>query len=170
MAPPESDFQSRKKLGTPPQETNGNAKFDKRFECISTGSLRAGTLSFAPKRTLHSTPKQSKNRCQDLSRRFCKKRRSPNRNGVKSRTGRMENESLFIKAWKLPRRIAFWLIRFYQAAISPLLGKNCRYHPTCSQYTLQAMEKYGLIKGSWLGTLRILRCHPWCKGGHDPVP
>ena len=67
-----------------------------------------------------------------------------------------------------PGFAAIGLVRFYQFAISPWLGKNCRYEPTCSQYFIQAVEKYGLLRGGWKGTLRILRCHPWCKGGYDP--
>lgn len=62
------------------------------------------------------------------------------------------------------------LIRFYQLFISPLMPPSCIYTPTCSQYTLQAIEKYGALKGSYLGARRILRCHPWAHGGHDPVP
>lgn len=73
----------------------------------------------------------------------------------------------------IKRGITFvlWLvIRFYQIAISPLKPGCCRYYPTCSTYTLQAIEKYGPLKGSWLGLKRILRCHPFHKGGYDPVP
>jgi len=62
------------------------------------------------------------------------------------------------------------LIKFYQFAISPFLGKNCRYTPSCSQYTLEALREYGLIKGCYLGAKRILSCHPWGGSGHDPVP
>ena len=61
-------------------------------------------------------------------------------------------------------------IKLYQILLSPLLGQSCRYHPTCSQYTIEAIEKYGPIKGIWLGTKRIARCHPWGGSGHDPVP
>ncbi|MGB0733616.1 MAG: membrane protein insertion efficiency factor YidD [Pontibacterium sp.] len=61
-------------------------------------------------------------------------------------------------------------IRGYQLFISPFLGNNCRYYPTCSHYTLQAIEIHGVIKGLWLGTKRILRCHPYTDGGIDPVP
>ncbi len=61
-------------------------------------------------------------------------------------------------------------IRFYQRRISPLTGPTCRFHPTCSQYTLQAVQKYGALKGSWLGIRRIFRCHPFHPGGYDPVP
>ncbi|MEZ6121172.1 MAG: membrane protein insertion efficiency factor YidD [Pirellulaceae bacterium] len=59
-------------------------------------------------------------------------------------------------------------IRFYQIGISPLLGANCRYSPTCSQYWIQAMEKYGTLAGSWKGIKRICRCHPFRSGGFDP--
>ncbi len=62
------------------------------------------------------------------------------------------------------------LIRFYRFAISPWLGSSCRFHPSCSAYAMEALEKHGVIKGSWLAIWRILRCHPWCDGGHDPVP
>ncbi len=62
------------------------------------------------------------------------------------------------------------LIRFYQFFISPLLGANCRYIPTCSAYALEAVEKYGSLKGSALALKRVLRCHPFHAGGYDPVP
>ncbi|AQW92354.1 membrane protein insertion efficiency factor YidD [Elizabethkingia anophelis] len=62
------------------------------------------------------------------------------------------------------------LIKFYQYAISPWLGKNCRYTPTCSQYTLEALKIHGLFKGGYLGAKRILSCHPWGGSGYDPVP
>jgi len=62
------------------------------------------------------------------------------------------------------------LIKFYQLAISPFLGKNCRYEPTCSHYTLEALQIHGLIKGSWLAAKRIASCHPWGGNGYDPVP
>lgn len=62
------------------------------------------------------------------------------------------------------------LIRFYQIAISPWLGKNCRYQPTCSQYMLEALKVHGLYKGVFLGIKRILSCHPWGGSGYDPVP
>lgn len=63
-----------------------------------------------------------------------------------------------------------WLIRFYQAGISPFLPPRCRYAPTCSQYSLEAFQKYGVLKGFWLSTKRILSCHPWGGKGYDPVP
>lgn len=62
------------------------------------------------------------------------------------------------------------LIRFYQIFLSPLLGKNCRFQPTCSHYMLQALRIHGPVKGFWLGLRRIGRCHPWGGEGYDPVP
>ncbi len=62
------------------------------------------------------------------------------------------------------------LIKLYQLLISPLFPSSCRYTPTCSNYTLEALKKYGVLKGSWLGIKRILRCHPWGGSGYDPVP
>jgi uncharacterized protein len=61
-------------------------------------------------------------------------------------------------------------IRFYQKGISPLKPPACRFHPTCSQYGLEAVQKYGAAKGSWLLAKRLLRCQPFCRGGYDPVP
>ncbi len=62
------------------------------------------------------------------------------------------------------------LVKFYQYAISPLFPGSCRYTPTCSQYTIEALKEYGPVKGSWLGIKRISRCHPWGGHGYDPVP
>ena len=62
------------------------------------------------------------------------------------------------------------LIKIYQLLISPLFPSSCRYSPTCSHYTLEALKKYGILKGSWLGIKRISRCHPWGGSGYDPVP
>ena len=62
------------------------------------------------------------------------------------------------------------LVRFYQLAISPWMGSNCRYQPTCSSYMIEALKEHGLLKGLWLGTKRIGRCHPWGGHGYDPVP
>ncbi|WP_129633524.1 membrane protein insertion efficiency factor YidD [Candidatus Oscillochloris fontis] len=68
------------------------------------------------------------------------------------------------------RWIALKLIRFYQVAISPWIPPSCIYTPTCSQYGFEAISRYGFFKGGWLTIKRILRCHPWANGGHDPVP
>ena len=66
--------------------------------------------------------------------------------------------------------IGLCLIRLYQLTLSPLLPPSCRFTPSCSHYTYEAIDKYGLIKGSWLGFKRILRCNPFNPGGYDPVP
>ena len=68
------------------------------------------------------------------------------------------------------KRLLLKLIRFYQTSISPLHPPRCRYIPTCSEYTKEAIEKYGAAKGTWLGFRRFLRCNPFHKGGYDPVP
>jgi uncharacterized protein len=65
--------------------------------------------------------------------------------------------------------IALSLIRFYQYAISPYLMPACRFTPSCSQYAIDAVNKYGALKGSWMGFRRICRCHPWGGSGYDPV-
>jgi uncharacterized protein len=66
--------------------------------------------------------------------------------------------------------IGLALIRFYQLTFSKVLPPSCRFEPSCSRYTYQAIDKYGLIKGSWMGFKRILRCNPFNPGGYDPVP
>ncbi|MBN1641822.1 MAG: membrane protein insertion efficiency factor YidD [Anaerolineae bacterium] len=68
------------------------------------------------------------------------------------------------------KAVALWLIRLYQRTVSRALPPSCRFIPSCSEYTYQAVEKYGLLKGGWLGIKRILRCHPLNPGGYDPVP
>ena len=68
------------------------------------------------------------------------------------------------------KRLLIWLIRGYKRFISPLLPPSCRYVPTCSEYAMEAIEKYGALKGGWLAIKRILRCHPFHPGGYDPVP
>ena len=72
-------------------------------------------------------------------------------------------KQIFKKIFILP-------IRFYQYAISPLLGPSCRFNPTCSHYMVEAIEEWGVLKGVWLGIKRITKCHPWGPHGHDPVP
>ncbi len=68
------------------------------------------------------------------------------------------------------KHLLILFVKFYQLAISPLLGKNCRFIPTCSQYTIEALTKYGTIKGLYLSVKRILKCHPFHPGGYDPLP
>lgn len=68
----------------------------------------------------------------------------------------------------IPSRLLIGLVRLYQIFLSPLLGRNCRFHPTCSSYFIQAVEKYGPIRGSIRGVWRICRCNPFNPGGEDP--
>lgn len=68
------------------------------------------------------------------------------------------------------KRLALSLIRLYQGTISEVVPPSCRFMPTCSQYTYEAITKYGFFKGGWLGARRIARCHPFHAGGYDPVP
>ncbi len=70
----------------------------------------------------------------------------------------------------LIRKLFLLPVYFYRACISPLTPPSCRYTPTCSQYMIEAVTKYGVFKGGWLGIKRILRCHPWGGSGYDPVP
>ena len=62
------------------------------------------------------------------------------------------------------------LLKAYRAVISPLYGDVCTFHPTCSAYALEAVQRHGAFKGSWLTVRRLVRCHPWSLGGYDPVP
>lgn len=62
-----------------------------------------------------------------------------------------------------------WLIYLYRITLSPIIGQSCRFYPTCSHYAEDALRKYGLLKGSWMATRRVFRCHPWHDGGYDPV-
>lgn len=70
----------------------------------------------------------------------------------------------------LPRRLLIGAVRGYRLLLSPWLGSACRFEPTCSRYALDALERHGAAAGAYLTTARLLRCHPWCAGGHDPVP
>lgn len=70
--------------------------------------------------------------------------------------------------YHLPRTLAVEAVRFYQRGISPLLGARCKYYPSCSQYYIEAVQKYGVISGTLRGICRIIRCNPWSRGGYDP--
>jgi uncharacterized protein len=63
-----------------------------------------------------------------------------------------------------------WIVRLYQWTLSPFIGRQCRFLPTCSVYSIEALQKHGAVRGSYLTIYRLARCHPWCAGGHDPVP
>ncbi len=69
-----------------------------------------------------------------------------------------------------PRRMLIFLVRLYQAMLSPYLGRQCRFFPTCSEYFIEAVHRYGALRGGLMGTRRIFRCHPFARGGFDPVP
>lgn len=71
---------------------------------------------------------------------------------------------------QLPAKFLILLIRIYQITLSPFIGRNCRYTPTCSNYGIEAIRKYGAVKGGWLTLKRILSCNPWGGSGYDPVP
>ncbi|WP_417068929.1 membrane protein insertion efficiency factor YidD [Niveibacterium terrae] len=68
------------------------------------------------------------------------------------------------------RFVIVLFLRAYQYFLSPFLGRNCRFHPSCSAYAIESVQRYGAIKGSWLALRRLMRCHPWNPGGYDPVP
>ena len=67
------------------------------------------------------------------------------------------------------KHVLIFLVRLYQKFISPLFPPTCRFYPTCSEYFIQAVQKYGALKGTWLGIKRISKCHPWHEGGYDPL-
>ncbi|MDO8386143.1 MAG: membrane protein insertion efficiency factor YidD [Polaromonas sp.] len=70
----------------------------------------------------------------------------------------------------MPQKLLVGLVKGYRLLLSPWLGSSCRFEPTCSAYSLQALQQHGATKGSYLTLYRLVRCHPWCEGGHDPVP
>jgi hypothetical protein len=74
----------------------------------------------------------------------------------------------------LPARILahplLWGIAVYRVTLSPFVGRQCRYEPTCSRYGAEALRRYGALRGGWMAVARVLRCHPWAAGGYDPVP
>jgi uncharacterized protein len=76
--------------------------------------------------------------------------------------------SLLRAILRFPARLVIGLVRLYQLTLSPLIGRQCRFQPTCSNYMIGAVEKYGVLRGVPLGLWRILRCNPFCKGGYDP--
>lgn len=77
---------------------------------------------------------------------------------------------LMVKVSRLPQKTLVALVKGYRLLLSPWLGSSCRFEPTCSAYSLQALQQHGATKGSYLTLYRLARCHPWCNGGYDPVP
>lgn len=75
---------------------------------------------------------------------------------------------LWITLLELPAWLLVATVRLYQVSLSPWLGRHCRYHPTCSNYMIEAVRKYGFLRGAWRGACRIARCHPLHAGGYDP--
>jgi putative membrane protein insertion efficiency factor len=71
---------------------------------------------------------------------------------------------------KIMARVLMWMIRAYQVMLSPFFGQQCRFYPTCSQYALEAINRHGAIVGGYYAIRRLMRCHPWHVGGHDPIP
>lgn len=71
---------------------------------------------------------------------------------------------------KFPSRMLIFSVKAYKLILSPYLGRNCRFYPSCSTYAVEAIERHGALRGTWLSMRRILRCHPWNAGGPDPVP
>jgi putative membrane protein insertion efficiency factor len=67
-------------------------------------------------------------------------------------------------------RILISVVKVYQLLLSPFFGQQCRFYPTCSHYAVEAIQKHGALLGSYYTVRRLLRCHPWCDGGHDPIP
>lgn len=72
--------------------------------------------------------------------------------------------------FRLPQRLLIGVVKAYRLLLSPWLGSDCRFEPTCSAYALQALQQRGAVSGSYLTLYRLVRCHPWCDGGLDPVP
>ncbi|RYX90069.1 MAG: membrane protein insertion efficiency factor YidD [Comamonadaceae bacterium] len=72
--------------------------------------------------------------------------------------------------WRLPQQLLLGLVKAYRLLLSPSLGSSCRFEPTCSAYSMQALQQYGAVRGTYLTLHRLVRCGPWCDGGHDPVP
>jgi putative membrane protein insertion efficiency factor len=68
------------------------------------------------------------------------------------------------------KTLLIWIVRAYRLVLSPMLGQNCRFYPSCSSYAIEALQTHGALRGSWLAARRLCRCHPWNAGGVDPVP
>jgi hypothetical protein len=76
--------------------------------------------------------------------------------------------SLWATIVGLPARLLICVVRLYQVTLSPFIGRSCRFQPTCSNYMIGAVQKYGFLRGGWRGVCRLARCQPFCRGGYDP--
>ena len=94
----------------------------------------------------------------------------PRSGGLRAPAARIARPGALSPAGPRVKALALLLLRGYKRFISPLLGQHCRFHPTCSVYTMQAIERFGVLRGSWMGARRIGRCHPFHPGGIDEVP
>jgi putative membrane protein insertion efficiency factor len=83
-------------------------------------------------------------------------------------SGKTARPSLQRRILRLPGEVMIGMVRLYQIFLSPWLGRNCRFEPSCSQYFILAVRKYGAVRGAFLGAWRIVRCNPFCRGGYDP--
>jgi putative membrane protein insertion efficiency factor len=79
-------------------------------------------------------------------------------------------KNLLLALVRLPQKLLIFLVKAYRLLLSPWLGAGCRFEPSCSVYSLQALQQYGALRGTYLTLHRLVRCQPWCDGGHDPVP
>ncbi len=84
--------------------------------------------------------------------------------------GTIESARALTTVFQWPRQVGAALIRGYQRFVSPAFPPRCRFSPSCSQYTLEAVERYGLVRGVWYGLRRLVKCHPFHPGGYDPLP
>ena len=85
-------------------------------------------------------------------------------------TMNLQTGSVLSFVWRLPQQLLIGAVKAYRLLLSPSLGSSCRFEPTCSAYSMQALQQYGAVRGTYLTLHRLVRCGPWCDGGHDPVP
>jgi len=144
-------------------QTGGEAKSPAPFD--------AGSLSAAP-RLVGGTALPDSIQLHGQGRAAVQRDRKSNMQGLEKNNGEINQTSDSQQPkWKIYIRKFFLIpVYFYRVFISPLTPPACRYTPTCSQYMVEAVLKYGIFKGGWLGIKRILRCHPWGGSGYDPVP
>ena len=134
---------------------------------------RPRPVDCSPSRTLRSHPIQEC--CLDSADSCCSRRTGSafpggRRHAAKHTMSEPADKLSAGRYWTLPRRVLIVLVRGYRLLLSPWLGNACRFEPTCSVYAIGALERHGSVAGTALAVGRIARCHPWCAGGHDPVP